>query len=104
PYGARSSLLAGRAKEGRASGLDDALDPAFAAGGRAGLSLAVVDAEIVLKQAEFAVGALVVAQRRAAGLDRLRQHGLDPFDEPHRALVRRPRAHRRRTQIGRAHV
>jgi len=64
-------LLAGRAIKGGAPGLHDALDPALAAAGDAGLAFAVVDPEIVLESAEFAVRALMVAQRRPAGLDRI---------------------------------
>src|SRR5262249_6449602 len=50
---------------------------------------AVVDAEIVLEVAELAVGAAMIAQRGAAGGDRIREHGLDGIDQPLRALVRR---------------
>ena len=36
----------------------------------------------MLEKAEIAIGALVIAQRRAAGLDRIVEHSLDAVDEP----------------------
>ena len=57
----------------------------------AGLAFAIVDAEIMLEHAEVAVGEPVVAQRRAAGLDRFVEHRLDA----RRPDVRRVRSARR---------
>src|SRR5690606_15251942 len=74
---ADTSWLAGRAIEGGAAGLDDARHRAAAASPRARMPLAVVDAERMLEIAERAVGADMVAQRRAAGFDRLRDHLAD---------------------------
>ena len=54
-------LLADGTEKGRAAGLHNAFDDAFAAGRRAGFPLAVVDAEIMLEIAERAVGAAMVA-------------------------------------------
>ena len=62
---------------------------------RARLALAVVDAEMMLEHAEFAVGEPVIAQRRAAGLDRIVEHRLDAVDQPLGALVRRAASRRR---------
>src|SRR5687768_8363697 len=67
-------LLTNRTEERRAPALHDALDGAFAAGRDAALALAVVDPEVVLEHAKRAVGQAVVAQRRAAGLDRIVEH------------------------------
>src|SRR3954463_15406857 len=75
--GVPKSLLADRTEERRARALHDALDRAFAFRGRALLTGAVVDAEEMLEIAEIAVGLPMVAQRRAAGIDRVVQHGLD---------------------------
>src|SRR5262245_60621581 len=75
------SALAHRTIEGRAAGLDDAPDGAGAARRRARLALMVIDPEAVLESAERAVGLAVVAQRRAAGLDRLGQNLADRGDE-----------------------
>ena len=90
----RALFLAHRAKERRAAGLHDAPDRAAAAGRRAWLALAVIDAEIVLEIAELAVGAAMVAQRRAAGRDRVLEHRLDRSTSRSRALVRRAGARR----------
>src|SRR5689334_8728225 len=73
------SFLALRAPEGRAAVLGEALDHAATA---AFLAFAVVDQERVLEIAELAVGLAMVAQRRAAGLDRLVQHRVDGVDQP----------------------
>ena len=59
--------------------------------GRAFFALAVVDPEIVLEIAERAVGAAMIAQRRAAGLDRVVEHRLDGVDQ----RARRARSARR---------
>jgi hypothetical protein len=48
----------------------------------------VIDPEIVLEHAELAVGAAMVAQRRAAGLDGLVEHRLDRVNQPFRPVVR----------------
>ena len=74
-------FLADRAEEGGASVLHDAAHGAVAARRRAGLTLAVVDPEMMLEIAEIAVGAAVIAQRRTAGLDGVVEHGLDGIDE-----------------------
>src|SRR2546427_6504662 len=86
----RPLALADRAKKRRSAALHHAPDGAFAARRRAAFAGAVVDAEIVLEIAELAVGAAMIAQRGAAGCDRVREHGLDGVDQPLRALVRRP--------------
>jgi hypothetical protein len=44
---------------------------------------------VVLERAKIAVGALMVAQRRAAGFDRVPEHGLDSLDQVRGALVGR---------------
>src|SRR5690348_5346737 len=80
-----SLFLANRAEEGRASGLDDAANRAAAAARRARPSGAVVDAEIVLEIAELAIGAAMIAQRRAAGLDGVVEHVADGRDQRSRA-------------------
>src|SRR2546429_4403172 len=79
-------LLALRTPEGRAPILVEAADGAAAARGLALLALAVVDLERMLEIAEFARGLAMVAQRRAAGLDRLVQHRVDFFHQPPRAI------------------
>src|SRR5664279_1031182 len=70
----RELLLAFRAPERRAPVLGEALDDAAAAGGLALLALAIVDLKGMLEIAELAGGLAMIAQRRAAGLDRLVQH------------------------------
>src|SRR4051794_36672023 len=87
-------FLAHRTEESRAAGLHDAPDRALAAGRGALLALAIIDPEIVLEIAERAIGALVIAQRRATGCDRLVQHRLDRRHQPLGALVRRAAAAR----------
>src|SRR5262249_44776116 len=87
---ARPLALAHRAKKRRPAGLHHAPDGALAARRGTAFAGAVVDAEIVLEIAELAVGAAVIAQRGAAGGDRVREHGPDGIDQPVRALVRRP--------------
>src|SRR6185312_15404279 len=64
----------------RASLLNDTPDSA-AVVARAGPALAVIDAEAVLEIAEIARGAGEIADRRASGLDRLRQHRFDRVDQ-----------------------
>src|SRR5439155_22674492 len=81
-------FLAHRTKKRRTPGLHDAPHGALAARRYARLALAVVDAEVVLEQPKLAVGAGVVAQRGAAGLDRVIEHRLDARDQPLGALVR----------------
>ena len=61
---------------------------------RAALAFAVVDRELMLEQPELAVGALVIAQRRAAGRDRILEHVADPRHQRKRAFVGRPGARR----------
>ena len=76
--------LTGWTIKGGASSLDGAAYGSSAAFSGARLALAVISLEAMLKAAEPAVGALVVAQRRAAGLDGIRQHGLDGGDQSFR--------------------
>src|SRR5262249_41038126 len=92
-------LLAHRAEEGRAAVLGEAPDATGAAAGRTSLALAVVDPEIVLEHAELAVGALVVAQRRAASRDRVVERRFDGVDQRRGALVRRTVAQRQRRSL-----
>src|SRR5262249_52388882 len=73
----RRLALAHRTEKRRSAGLHHAPDGAFAARRGAAFAGAVVDAEIVLEVAELAVGAAMIAQRGAAGGDRVREHGLD---------------------------
>src|SRR5919108_6543622 len=95
--------LTDRAEERRSAGLHHPPDRAIAARRRAGFPGAIIDAEIVLEVTELAIGAAVVAQRRAAGRDRLREHGLDGIDQSMRALVRHTglARDRRRAPLGR---
>src|ERR1017187_7132207 len=72
-------FLAWRTIERRAAGLHDAFDLALAA--RTRRALAVIDLETVLEIAERAVGTAVVAQRGAAGLNRVLEHRLDGIDQ-----------------------
>src|ERR1043165_7389109 len=74
-------FLTHRAEEGRARALHDAFDRALEFRRRAFLAGAIVDPERVLEIAEVAVGLAVIAQRRAAGLDRVVQHRLDGICE-----------------------
>src|SRR5262249_5134717 len=85
---ARRLFLAYRTIERRAPVLHDALDRAPAARRRALLAFPIVDAEVVLEHAEFAVGKPVIAERGAAVLDRCVEHCLDAVDEAFGALVR----------------
>ena len=59
--------------------LHDPLDAALAGAALAGLALAAIDRQTVLEIAERAVRASVVAQRRAARLDRLFEHLANVF-------------------------
>ena len=81
-------LLTHRTKERAPRPLHDALDRALAARGRALFARAVVDPEIVLEIAEFSIGAAMVAQRGAAGADRIVEHGTDRVGERMRVRVR----------------
>src|SRR5450631_2771670 len=78
---AEYSLLALRTPEGRASVLGEPLDDAAAAVCLAFLAFAVINLDRVLEIAEFAGGLAMVAQRRAAGLDRLIQHRVNGIDQ-----------------------
>src|SRR5262245_58498143 len=69
--------LADRAVERRPPALGLAPYRAPATGPGARFALAAVGAELVLEQAAGAVGALVVAQRGAAGADGVVENGLD---------------------------
>src|SRR4051812_13153889 len=80
--GPRVSPLALRAPERRAPVLRKPPHDAAAAGAFAFLALAIVDLERVLEIAELAGGLAVIAQRRAAGLDRLVQHSVNCLDQP----------------------
>src|ERR1700759_225556 len=80
------SLLALRTPEGRSAVLGEALHHAAAA---AFLAFAVVDQKRVLEIAELARGLAMVAQRRAAGLDRLVQHRVNGVDQPFCVIGRR---------------
>src|SRR5689334_6498882 len=80
------SLLALRAPERRTAVLVEAADGAAAARRPAFFALAVVDLERVLEVAKLARGLAMVAQRRAAGLDRLVQHRVDLFHQPPRVI------------------
>src|SRR5262245_40522471 len=91
---ATGSLLALQAKERGAAVLGDAAHDAAAAAVRAAATRAIVDAKLVLKAPEFAVGAAVIAQRRAAGGDRSLEHLLDGGDEAHRVRRRHTGARR----------
>src|SRR5437764_877661 len=75
------SFLAYRTKERGAAVLIDAPDGARAAAGRAAAALAVVDAKFVLKAPELAVGTPMVAQRGAAGRNRVLEHLFDRRDQ-----------------------
>src|SRR5258708_10753863 len=77
----RNSLLTLRAPERRTSVLGKALHQTTAFRGVAFLALAVVDLKRVLEIAEFTRSLAMIAQRRAAGLDRLVQHRVDSSDE-----------------------
>src|SRR6266704_7074343 len=90
------SLLTYGTKERGAAVQGDAPHDAGAAAGRAAAALAIVDAELVLKAAEFAVGAAMIAQRGAAGRDGTLEHDLDRRDEPLRVRGRRACARRQR--------
>src|ERR1700680_485258 len=75
-------LLALRTPEGRAAVLGKALDDSVAARGLAFFAFAVVDLERVLEIAELARGLAMVAQRRAAGLDRWFNPGVNRGTQP----------------------
>src|SRR5260370_4107237 len=89
PSGCIRSLLTYGTKERGAAVLRDAPHDAGAAPGRAAPALAAVDAEPVLKAAELAVGAAMVAQRGAAGRYGILEHGLDRRDQAFRMRRRR---------------
>ena len=76
-----NSLLAFRAPEGRTPVLGEPLDDAAASGGLAFLAFAVIDLKRMLEIAEFARGLAMIAQRRAAGLDGLVEHGVNGGDQ-----------------------
>src|SRR5215813_3903156 len=71
------SLLALRTPEGRSPVLGEAADHAAAARHATHLAFSVIDLERMLEIAELAGGLAMIAQRRAAGLDRLIQHRVD---------------------------
>ena len=75
------SLLALRAPERRTAVLGETPDDAAAACGPACLAFAVIDLERMLEIAEFAGGQAMIADRGAAGLDRLVQHRMDRIDQ-----------------------
>src|SRR3569623_2105529 len=78
-----TSLLTSRAPEGGAPVLSEPLHGATTAARPARLALAIVDLKRVLEIAELARGLAMVAQRRAARLNRGVQHGADRNNEPH---------------------
>ena len=73
--------LALGAVEGRAAGLDDAAHPLGAIARGARVAFATIDGPAVLEIAELAIGLDIIAQRGAAGLDRLGQDRADGSDE-----------------------
>src|SRR5450631_4235932 len=75
------SLLTLRAPERRAAVLGKAPNDAATPRGLAFLAFAVINLERVLEITEFAGGLAMVAQRRAAGLDRLIQHRVNGIDQ-----------------------
>src|SRR5690606_26416967 len=80
--------LAGRTVESRAAALHDPPYRAVAARSRARLALAVIYAETMLEIAERSVRLDMVAQRRAAGIDRFGDDGADGNSEPVAAFWR----------------
>src|SRR5579862_7746294 len=86
--GRRISLLARRTIERRAPVLHDAPDGAWTTGRAALFAFAVVDTEAMLEHAEPAVGEFVIAQRRAAGFDRVVENNLDALDQAFGTFVR----------------
>jgi hypothetical protein len=72
----QDSPLALRTPERRASVLREPPHDAAAAGAFAFLALAVIDLKRVLEITELAGGLAVIAERRAASLDRLIEHSL----------------------------
>src|SRR5690606_9082355 len=95
-----ASVLADWAIECRAAALHDAGDRSGATGLAAGLALAVIDREGMLEIAERSVGMHIVAQRRAAGLDRVGDDRADRRCKPFGALAHL--AARRCDRAGRA--
>src|SRR4051794_20485826 len=83
----RSSLLTHRTEKRAPRPLHDAPDRALAARRYAFLTGAVVDPEIVLEIAELAVGAAMIAQRRAAGADRIVEDRTNRFSKGVRAPI-----------------
>src|SRR5208337_2037959 len=77
----KALLLAFRTIEGRPTELGKARHGSAAAGPRTAQAFPVVDRESVLEIAQLAVGAAMVAQSRAARLDRFLEHGADGFDQ-----------------------
>src|SRR5216684_2966704 len=90
------SFLTYGTKERGAAVLRDAPHRAGAAAGRAAPARAVIDAELVLKAPELAVGTAMVAQRGAAGRNGILEHSLDRRDEAFRMRRRRAVAGRQR--------
>src|ERR1700736_729089 len=78
---AEYSLLALRAPERRAAVLGKAPHDAATPGGLTFLAFAIINLKRMLEIAEFAGGLAMVAQRRAAGLDRLIQHRVNGIDQ-----------------------
>ena len=74
-------VLTGWTIESRPSSLDDAAYGSSAAFSRARFALAAIDLESELEFSERAVGALVVAERRAAGPDGVLEHRLHAIDQ-----------------------
>src|SRR6266566_4422551 len=82
------SLLAFRAPEGRAPVLGESPDDAATPRGLAFFAFAVVDLKRMLEVTEFARGLAMVAQRRAAGLNRLVQYCMNRIDQALRMIRR----------------
>src|SRR4029077_7999281 len=89
------SFLANPAEEGRAPRLHEARHDAAAARAKAGFTLPSISAKLVLEGAPLAICLGVIAQGRAALLDRLGENAADRLGERftpgarHRALVRK---------------
>src|ERR1700731_4694340 len=91
PGGALSLTL--RAIESRAAALHNALDLAVACGVRAGGAFAPINGEAMLEFAKRAVGSRIVAQARAAGLNRRSQHRTNGANERRSAFAADRRRH-----------
>src|SRR5580692_10661865 len=75
------SFLADPAEEGRASRLHEPRDGSAAARTKAGFALPSISAKLVLEGAALTIGLGVIAQGRAALLDRLGKNAADRLGE-----------------------